>query len=157
MSDSTPVDEALATPAAGVALPAPNCSNRQALAVGYLAAVGEAAEQVSEQVSETLGGKLAASEVRALWSEADLAELGHDETARCAAVPLSTHEIRVLSKLATVRGITPEEWIRRVVVACLEENLFEAVVDEDHLAPPRPKCTHGGDRKSAAFRASRGL
>ena len=115
--------------------------------IGFLAGIGRS----SVDIAADLADGTTPETIRAQWRR-------HGIAARTKAtqvpIELGRHHLGRLSDLAKARGIAPEEWLRRLAVAAIKDDLFDAVVDE---APPLPKCGRGGDRKTEAFRRSRGL
>jgi len=112
--------------------------------LGYLTGLGRSAENIAE----AMGDGIHPAYVRTLWRRWGL----ETAEARCM-VPLTNPERAMLAWRAEKRGMTPEEWLRRIAAAAIREDLYSAIVDE---TPVPPKCpTRGGDRQSAAFRASR--
>lgn len=121
-------------------------SGRYYAKLGYLTGLGRS----SVEVAEAMGDGIHPAYVRTLWRRWRF----ETHQPRCL-VPLTIAERALLTWRAEKLGITPEEWLRRIAAAAIRDGLYEAIVDD---TPKPAKCpTQGGDRKSAAFRASRGL
>jgi len=126
----------------------PKWSNSKALRIGYLTGLGRTARAIAEELAD---GTTPES-IRGQWRRHGIVDRRRDGVD--IRVRLSSYELKALGQAAEARGLDPEEWVRRVASAAIRDDLFDAVVDE---SPVSPKCAWGGDRHSAAFRASRGL
>lgn len=104
----------------------PRWSNRKALRVGFLLGRGRQAPDIAIELAD---GTTAAT-IRMMRGWAGLKEFGKARGATSAVVQLTSAQARLLRKRAKQQGLTTEEWLRRVASAAIEDDMFEAIVDD---------------------------
>ena len=105
----------------------PRWPNTKAIKVGWLAGRGNQ----SPDIARILADGTSADVVRLMLQRAELQAIGRGRNVVYVPVRLSRYERTVLGRLAQARGISLEEWMRRIVVnAGIPQDLYDAVVDE---------------------------
>ncbi|MDC9822990.1 hypothetical protein PRN20_04540 [Devosia sp. ZB163] len=120
----------------------PRWSTAKAMLIGYLTGRGRTARAIAEFLADGTSPET----IRGQWRRHRICDRRRDGVD--FQITLSTYELRRLEELALARGLDPEDWIHRVTSAAIRDDLFDAVVDEQS---PKPKCDHGGGRRSKAF------
>jgi hypothetical protein len=106
----------------------PKWPNQKALQVGYLTGRGHQ----STDIAAFLNDGTSPETIRTMWQKSNLELIGKNRNVIYVPVKLTSYERKVLGKLANVRQISVEEWMRRVVLStAIPQDLFEAVVPED--------------------------
>lgn len=105
----------------------PRWPNSKAVKVGYLAGRGNS----SPAIAKILGDGTTEESIRTQLQRAELEAIGANKSMFYVPVKLTAYERTQITKRATARGISLDEWMRRVVVAAgVAEDLYDAVVDE---------------------------
>ena len=100
-------------------------TNAWAANVGYLTGRGFQ----SPEIASVLHDGTSSDTVRRMWKLWGLARLGKAARAVHVPVRLSAHERRVLAQRASRKGISAEEWLRRLAVCAIADDLYNAVTD----------------------------
>ena len=102
-------------------------SNAKAGLVGYYTGLGRS----SPQIAAILNDGTSDSTIRTLWGEWGL-PLRMSRGKRLASIPIVLSvDVRVkLERRAKRMQIAPEEWLRRIAVAAIEDDLYRAIVGE---------------------------
>lgn len=101
-------------------------SIRKALQVGFLTGRGYQSHEIAAILKD---GTLAAT-IRRMWYLAKLEKVGREPNTVEIRITLTGHQRKMLGILASKRGLSAEEWLRRVAAAAIRDDLFAAEVDE---------------------------
>ncbi|RWM29782.1 hypothetical protein [Mesorhizobium sp.] len=95
--------------------------------VGFLTGMG----YTSGEIARRLADGTISSSIRAQWQHWELAidEVG-DSTHRKIFLDLKFHERAKLARQAKKRGLTPQEYLRRISVCAIRDDLYEAIVSD---------------------------
>jgi hypothetical protein len=101
-------------------------TNAKAGYVGFLTGRG----YTSPEIEKILADGTSRETVRGMWRRWGL-PLPETGGRRCAVLPvaLSVDARRRLGIRAKKVGITPEEWIRRILISAVDDDLYDAVTD----------------------------
>jgi hypothetical protein len=106
----------------------PKWSNYKALQVGFLTGRGHQ----SPDIAAYLNDGTTPETIRTMWVRSNLELIGKNRNVVYVPVKLTAYERKVLGKLANVRQISLEEWMRRVVLSAgIPQDIYDAVVPED--------------------------
>lgn len=109
-------------------------SNAKCGYVGYLTGRG----YMSKEIERILNDGTIAASIRGQWRRWGLpiAEMGGR---RCSVMPIGiSMQLRAkLSKRARAAGLSPDEWLRRVILCAVDDDLYRAIVDDRF--DPKPK------------------
>jgi hypothetical protein len=99
-------------------------ANSKAARIGYLIGRGRTAKEVSAELADGTGPGL----IRSMLSHWGLSG---GSGRRCNVVPvaLSGNARRKLASRSAKRDLAPEEYVRRIVVCVLQDDLFDAVTE----------------------------
>jgi hypothetical protein len=110
-------------------------TNAKAGYVGFLTGRG----YMSPEIEKILADGTSRETVRGLWRRWGL-PIPQTGGRRCAIVPvaMTTETRRKLSIRAKKVGVTPDEWIRRILISAIDDDLYAAVTDGrfDKKLPP---------------------
>lgn len=82
----------------------------------------------SAEIADILADGTRSFSVRAVWRRWHLEALvGHRGTDNCSVVLVDGETRRQVTKLAAAQGITPDEWVRRVCICAIEDDLYRAI------------------------------
>lgn len=108
----------------------PRWSNRKALRVGYLTGRG----LQSHEIAAILADGTTAATVRRMWYLARLEKVGRRRNTVPIVIELTAYQRKALGLLASAKGLSADEWLRRVASAAIKDNLYNAIVDETEPA-----------------------
>jgi hypothetical protein len=97
--------------------------------VGYLTGLG----RTSDAIATELADGTHPSTVRSLWTLWGIG--GRRKAGVLVPLTLSTYEARTLQARATDRGMTPEEWIRRVAAAAIRDEIYLRLLSTRTISP----------------------
>lgn len=112
-------------------------TNAKAGIVGFMTGQGRTSVAIAEMIADGTN----AATIRALWKKWGL-PIDKSGGRRRGNVPVSLtiHQRKLLSKRAKQINIMPEEYLRRIVVCAIEDDLYGAVTDgkfDHHLSMPK--------------------
>jgi hypothetical protein len=94
--------------------------------VGYQLGRGRMATDIALELGDGTSGRL----IRRMRDWAGLKEFGNLPGSTSVVTRLNSHQARLLRKRARAQGMTTEEWLQRVGVKAIEDDLYEAIVDD---------------------------
>lgn len=101
--------------------------NRKAIKVGFLAGRGNS----SPGIAQILNDGTSAETIRTQLQRAELEAVGENRSKFYVPVKLTSFERAQLTARAATRGMSLDEWMRRVVIAAgIPDDLYDAVVPE---------------------------
>ena len=104
----------------------PKWGTRKTLRIGFLMGRGHQATTIAEFLRDGT----TAPTINRTSRYAGLEDFGKHRNAIYIPVRLSAYERKILSRLAAIRGLSIEEWIRNVAVnAGIPDDIYASIVD----------------------------